>query len=104
MATLPRAIARSVELFLAAIEQQKHVQAAYLFGSQARGTATEWSDIDLAVVSPDFSSDRFQERVNLMRLAAKIDDRIEPSPFRPEDFDANEPLVSEIQRTGVRVA
>ena len=104
MATLPRAIARSVELFLAAIGRQKHVEAAYLFGSQVRGTATEWSDIDLAVVSPDFSSDRFQERVNLMRLAAQIDDRIEPSPFTPEDLKANDPLVSEILRTGVRVA
>ncbi len=39
-----------------------------------------------------------------MRLAALIDDRIEPNPYTPEDFDANDPLVGEIQRTGVRVA
>ena len=38
-----------------------------------------------------------------MRLAAQIDERIEPHPFTPQDFNANDPLVSEIQRTGVRV-
>jgi len=27
-----------------------------------------------------------EERLLLMRLAERIDDRIEPHPFRPEDF------------------
>ncbi len=40
----------------------------------------------------------------MMRLAARVDDRIEPHPFRPQDFNLNAPLVSEIRRTGVRVA
>jgi len=39
-----------------------------------------------------------------MRLAAKIDDRIEPRPFRPIDFDVGEPLVSELKRTGIQIA
>jgi predicted nucleotidyltransferase len=30
------------------------VDQAILFGSHARGTADEWSDVDLAVISPDF--------------------------------------------------
>lgn len=104
MATLPQAITRSVEQFLAAVRRQQRVEAAYVFGSHVWGTAAEWSDIDLAVISPDFSSDRFQERLNLMRLAAQIDDRIEPSPFTPEDFKAKDPLAHEILQTGVRVA
>lgn len=104
MAELPSAIAEIIEHFLDAVEKQRRVEAAYVFGSQVKNAATEWSDIDLAVVSPDFTSDRFEERLNLMRLAAGIDDRIEPNPYTPEDFDASDPLVSEIQRTGVRVA
>jgi predicted nucleotidyltransferase len=104
MAAIPEAIAKSVEQFLAAIKQRQQIEAAYIYGSQVKGTATEWSGIDLAIVSPDFSADLFQEQLNLMRLAAQIDDRIEPRPFRPKDFKASEPLVNEIQQTGVQVA
>lgn len=102
MATIPDTVNQSVQRFLVAIRQR--VQAAYLYGSQVKGTAAEWSDIDVAVVSPDFSADLFQERLMLMRLAAQIDDRIEPHPFTPDDFNDTDPLVSEIRRTGVRVA
>ncbi|HBO84895.1 MAG TPA: nucleotidyltransferase, partial [Deltaproteobacteria bacterium] len=45
-------------------------------GSYARKTQNKWSDIDLAIISPDFSNDRFEERVRLMKLASSIDDRI----------------------------
>ncbi len=103
MVALPNSVAQSVEQFLELVQQRQRVEAAYVFGSQVKNSATEWSDIDVAVISPDFSEDRFQERLRLMRLAAKVDDRIEPSPFAPQDFDTNDPLASEIRRTGVRV-
>jgi predicted nucleotidyltransferase len=103
MAEIPDTVIQSVERFLAAVRRLRRLDAAYLYGSRARGTATEWSDIDLAVVSPDFSSDVFQERLILMRLAVQVDDRIEPHPFRPEDFNASDPLACEVRRTGVRV-
>jgi predicted nucleotidyltransferase len=103
MAKIPDPIEEILKRFLAIVQQRQRVEAAYVYGSQAKGTATEWSDIDVAVVSPDFSADLFQERVALMLLAAQIDERIEPHPFTPQDFNANDPLVSEIQRTGVRV-
>jgi len=79
------------------------VDSAYLFGSHAKGTSNQWSDIDLAIVSPDFSEDLYEERLILMRLAAEIDDRIEPKPFRPEMFTPNEPLVDEIQKHGLKL-
>jgi predicted nucleotidyltransferase len=104
MAEIADNLIRTLQRFLATVHQVRRVEAAYLYGSQAKGTATEWSDIDLAVISPDFEADLFQERLLLMRLAARVDDRIEPHPFRPEDFNATSPLASEIQRTGVRVA
>ena len=104
MATISDSIAQSVEQFLSSIRRRRRITAAYIYGSQAKGTATSWSDIDLAVVSPDFSTDLFQEQVRLLRLAARIDSRIEARPFTPDTFTINDPLVSEIQRTGVRVA
>ena len=104
MAQISDNVIQSLERFLDAVRQVRCVEAAYLYGSQAKGTANEWSDIDVAVISPDFAIDLFEERLLLMRLAARIDDRIEPHPFRPEDFQASSPLASDIQRTGVRVA
>jgi predicted nucleotidyltransferase len=104
MAEIADNVIQSLQRFLTAVRQVRRIEAAYLYGSQVKGTATQWSDIDVAVISPDFQADRFQERLLLMRLAARVDDRIEPHPFRPEDFQATCPLVSEIQRTGVRVA
>jgi len=103
MATIPFAVEQSIARFLAAAQQQQRIVMAYLYGSQTKGTATDWSDIDLAIVSPDFATDLFQARVALLRLAAQIDDRIEPHPFAPEDFTINNPLVNEIRRTGVRL-
>jgi len=103
MAAIPVTITKSIEQFLTVVKQHQRITMAYLYGSQVKGTATEWSDIDLAIVSPDFSVDLFQEQLNLLRLAAQIDDRIEPRPFRPDDFNTTEPLVSEIKRTGVPV-
>jgi uncharacterized protein len=103
MAPVSTSVMQSVERFLAATQQQARIEAAYLYGSQVRGTAMPWSDIDLALISADFSDNLFQERLALMRLAAKIDDRIEPHPFTPERFNINDPLVSEIRRTGVQL-
>ncbi len=101
MAHIPKNIVSSVQKFVTLVQQQRRVEAIYLYGSYAKGTATQWSDIDLAVISPDFSDDLFQEQVNLMLLAAKVDDRIEPRPFTPATFKLTEPLVSEIRKTGI---
>ena len=92
-----------VRVFLDEIQKRYHVDSAYLFGSYARGTQDRWSDIDLAVVSPDFSEDLFEERLVLMRLACEIDERIEPKPFRPDNFKPIDPLVYEIQKHGVKL-
>ena len=86
------------------MKRRHRVTGAYLYGSQIKGNATAWSDIDLAIVSPGFSADLFQEQVRLMYLAAQIDHRIEPRPFRPDDFNTTEPLVSEIKRTEIQMA
>jgi predicted nucleotidyltransferase len=103
MAQIAADVLASVERFLAVVRQRLRVEAAYLYGSHAAGSARPWSDIDVAVVSPDFSGDLFEERVALMQMAAQIDDRIEPQPFTPERFDPNDPLAHEISRHGVRL-
>lgn len=103
MAEISVAVQDSVREFLAAVGKERRITAAYLYGSQVRGQAGLWSDIDVAIVSPDFADDLFAAQIDLMMLAAKIDDRIEPRAFSPESFHANNPLASEIQSTGIRI-
>lgn len=104
MAKVSATVQRSVSRFLAAVGQERHITAAYVYGSEAHGQAGPWSDIDVAVISPDFADDLFAAQLTLMKLAAATDERIEPRAFTPESFSPNNPLASEIQDTGVRVA
>jgi len=80
------------------------VEALYVFGSYARGKENQSSDIDIAVISPDFSNDRQGERVRLMSLSQQIDLAIEPHPFLLTDFnDPYYPLAREVKKTGIKV-
>ncbi|NOY64114.1 MAG: nucleotidyltransferase domain-containing protein [Nitrospirae bacterium] len=95
----------AVKKFLQLLKQQGiKIDQAYLYGSFAKNKATSWSDIDIALVSRDFKESRFIERIRLMKIASKIDKRIEPIPFRPEDFNDNDPLVWEIKNKGIIIS
>lgn len=75
----------------------------YLFGSHARGTAYEGSDIDLAVFLDRDEIDGFDEDIQLMRLTRNVDLRIEPRSFSRKDFENPDPFVQEIIETGIRI-
>jgi predicted nucleotidyltransferase len=77
------------------------VESAYLFGSYATNHAGKWSDIDVAIISPDFSADRLDDRIRLMKFSTEVDSRIEPVPFHSHDFNDNDPLVGEIKKHGI---
>lgn len=74
---------------------------AFLFGSYAKGVAKPWNDIDIAIVSDSFSGDRFEDRRRIVPLRREIDSRIEPIPFRPEDFNDRSTLAEEIKKTEI---
>jgi uncharacterized protein len=75
----------------------------YLYGSVAKGTYHDNSDIDLAVFWDKEDIDGFNEDVQLMKLTPKIDLRIEPHSFARSDFDETNPYIKEIVETGVRI-
>jgi predicted nucleotidyltransferase len=79
------------------------VSAAYLFGSHARGDAGSESDIDVAILSREFTGDRFADRRRIVPLRRRIDPRIEPVPFRPEAFRRGGVLADEIKKHGIRI-
>lgn len=74
---------------------------AILFGSHAKGKAEPESDIDIALISIAFTGDRFEDRRRIVPLRRKIDSRIEPIPFRPEDFENGGALAEEVKKTGI---
>lgn len=64
------------------------VQAAYLFGSQARGTAGPYSDIDLIIVSSAFSNMPVWRRWEILGDAlAEVMEPIEVRGYAPEEID-----------------
>jgi len=80
-----------------------HIEKAFIFGSYANGSPGEESDIDVAIVSPVFTGIRFEDRRKIVPIRRKIDSRIEPIPFTPEDFETGGILIDEIKKSGKRI-
>ena len=79
------------------------IKKIYIFGSYAKGTSHDNSDIDIAIIF-DHLSDSFDMQVELMKMRRKFDTRIEPHPFSEADFTASNPLANEIMRNGLEIA
>ena len=78
-----------VKRFLVQCAKKHDVKGAYLFGSFAKGTAGEYSDIDLAIItgslrqSEDALSD---EEFEIFHEAQQYDSRLEVVSFTEERF------------------
>jgi predicted nucleotidyltransferase len=104
MAQATVAIIETIRRYVRALEAQGiQVDDAILFGSFAKGTAKDESDIDVALISSAFSGNRFDDRRRIVPLRRAIDGRLEPIPFRPNDFAEGGNLVDEIKRDGIRI-
>ena len=79
------------------------IVGAYLFGSYAKGKATVWSDIDVALLTKNFIGDSFDFKFLLMKIARDIDIDIEPHPYLVDEFNEDNPLATEVIRTGEKV-
>jgi uncharacterized protein len=104
MVQVPINIIEIINKFLEEVKKDKiNISQAILFGSYAKGTQHEWSDIDLALVSNDFEGKRLKDRqkVRNAKLNTSID--IETHPYRPEDFNTENPFVCEILKDGIRI-
>jgi len=77
-------------------------QSIVLFGSYAKGTARDDSDIDIAVIVDNLKTDYLDETARLYKLRREFDDRIEPLLL--ESGDDRSGFLQEILRTGIRIA
>src|SRR2546421_12386754 len=79
------------------------VARVILFGSHAMGTAREDSDIDLIVISPDFSAQELWDRLQLMAPSIwETHTPMEVIPMTPEEWEEGS-MVKEMVAGGVDV-
>jgi predicted nucleotidyltransferase len=81
------------------------IEQVILYGSYASGNLHSGSDLDLAIVSPDFGNDRFEEGKLLLQTAWRVDPRLQPVPISSEAFkkDTWVPLIHEIREKGIEI-
>ena len=85
-----------------AISRGGNFKKVILFGSYVRKTAHKWSDIDLALVSDDFTGQRLEDRHKISKANIKYVD-IEPHIFNTANFDESDPFIEEIKRIGKEI-
>ncbi|MFA6475602.1 MAG: nucleotidyltransferase domain-containing protein [Patescibacteria group bacterium] len=101
---IPKAVRDNIASYIISLEKDNlPIEKVVLFGSYAKGTQHQWSDIDLCIVSPKFRNAwqatqyLWSKRINDIGLT------IEPVGFSPVDYKSESPLLAEIKRTGIRV-
>ena len=92
-----------VKKYIDEISKKFEIKSVYLFGSYAKGTNNQDSDIDVAIVL-DSNIDIIDLMIDLMILTQNIDLRIEPHPIKEDDFEEGNPFIDEIKNTGLKVA
>ncbi len=101
-----KAIRQTINAFIKELKRKKiKIAKVVLFGSRASGRAHEYSDIDVAVVSPDFGKDRYREGAKLFEIACAIDPRFEPVPISLSSYENDTwiPIIYEIRKNGIEL-
>lgn len=104
MAQIPLNIKNKINKYLNDLKKNKiPIKEAILFGSYAKGTQKEWSDIDIALVSEIFKGNRIEDKDKIRHITISVSSEIEVITFSPKDFNKDNPLAREIIDTGIRL-
>jgi len=104
MDKIPDNILNSIKSLINILEiNQISIEKAVLFGSFAKGTNNKYSDIDLALVSDNFSGNRFLDKEKIRKYIIAVNTDISPLPYRPKDFTTDDFLVHEILKEGISI-
>ncbi|MCL2812612.1 MAG: nucleotidyltransferase domain-containing protein [Clostridia bacterium] len=80
------------------------VDKAILFGSYAKGTASELSDVDIAFFLREYGGKtRFDLGLLLLKLCRGYKAYFEPLVFETAEIERKNPFVNEILRTGQEI-
>ena len=105
MAVDIEAVKKLVESYAKDVGNVFPVDKVVLYGSYAKGTADELSDIDICFFISNFGDNRrvdiLRELLGLMRKYKKIP--FEPIVFPTKEIQNDNPFVKEILRTGIEI-
>ncbi len=102
MNKIPDILKLKLDRYLHLLEESGlSIEQAWLFGSFAAGTATEYSDIDIALVSGSFTGNPFEDIELLLEATVEVDSMLENHTFSSDATD--DPFFQEIVRTGIRL-
>ena len=95
----------SVDLSTLDFRSGLEVQKAFLYGSYARGEATEDSDIDIMLISSIFDKNDMDARIKAWSLTRQVDIRIEPYTVGLQKFLTDEvsPLLQIVKQEGIEI-
>jgi len=80
------------------------LRAVFLYGSFAKGTQHEWSDIDVAMVADEFSGFTFDDKKLFPYMGFKSPyTRIETKTYPTDYFKQGDPFIEEITKTGIKI-
>jgi predicted nucleotidyltransferase len=95
-----------VQKYIDDVQKAMPIDKVYLYGSYAKGTQNENSDVDLCFFSKAFERRRTMDILtDLFYLKIKYDKDllIEPNAFPLSELDNDNPFVNEVLRTGTEI-
>lgn len=97
-----KTVLNTIDRFKNILESRKiRISKIILFGSYSKGTHTESSDIDLIVISDDFASLNYWERIDLLSDAIyEIFEPIEAFSFTPNEWEKRDSFLADYARDG----
>ena len=105
MTTIPNEVIELIKKFIESVKENNiEIHKVILYGSYAKGTYNQHSDIDLAIISPDFKENECLKNASkLLSKAAKLKADIETMPFSMEEYNSPLGLMEEILNTGIEL-
>jgi len=80
-----------------------NIRKAFLYGSFAKGTQHEWSDIDVALVADEFTGLPDDHDLFPYIGIKKPYIRIETITYPTDYFQQGDPFIDEIKKTGILI-
>jgi predicted nucleotidyltransferase len=102
MALDAKTMNRAISGYVSDVKNAMSIDRVFLFGSYAKGTANDDSDIDLCFFSSEFEN---KPPIDILRQLCRLtisyrDVDIEPHGFPTSELQNDNPFVKEILRTG----
>ncbi|MDR3153606.1 MAG: nucleotidyltransferase domain-containing protein [Deltaproteobacteria bacterium] len=93
-----------VKTYADEVRRTMPIQKVVLYGSYAKGLASEDSDVDVCFFLSSFADQKREDiMIEMFGLARKYKLYIEPIAFEVSDLYDDNPFVKEVLRTGIEI-